>query len=203
LKLSENIAEVFLSESGELTVAEVLARSEHRGFGFLLVILTMPVALPFTPPGISTPFAVLVGILACQMMARRQQPWLPAWVMRKRVKTGDSRFLKAMEKWCRFFEKFLKPRMLWIYNRNIFTWFLGPLILLTAIVMALPFPFTNSASALAIFLIALGMLEDDGVMGIAGALLSLLGIGFSIFIIVMLTIHGPEGMEIVKRSIGR
>lgn len=203
LKLSENIREVFLSETGELTVAEVLERSERRGFGFLLMILTLPIALPFTPPGVSTPFAVMTGLLACQMMARRPQPWFPGWVMKKRVKTGDSRFMQAMRRWAEFFEKFLKPRAQWLYRGGVFQWLVGPIILLASLVMFLPFPLTNSASALAILLIALGLLEEDGAVGLAGVAAAVAGLGLAVVFIVLLAVHGPEGIEIVKRWLGR
>ncbi len=203
MKLSENLAEVFAAEGGELSVAEILDRSEHRGFGFLLVILTLPVALPFTPPGVSTPFAVLIAILACQMMARRAQPWFPDWVMKRKIKANDSRFLRAMNKWAVFFERFLKPRAQWVYNPTLFRWFLGPVILLTSAAMAMPFPGTNSATSLAILLIALGLLEEDGYFGIAGVLLALAGFALAATFVVMISIHGPEGIEMVKRWIGR
>jgi hypothetical protein len=56
---------------------------------------------------------------------------------------------------------------------------------------------------LAILLIALGLLEEDGVFGIAGVLLALAGFTLATVFVVMLTLHGPEGIEMVKRWIGR
>lgn len=203
MKLSENLESVFLSESGEITIREILDRSEHRGFAFLLVIFTLPIALPFTPPGFSTVFAVLVALLAVQMMAKRQQPWFPGWVMTRKVKTGDSRFVRAMHKWAAFFERFLRPRMAWLYSPFMFRILLGPVILLAAAAMSLPFPGTNSAPALAVSLIALGMLEEDGVCGLAGVLLALMGLALATWVVVMISIHGPEGLDMVKRSLGR
>jgi len=203
VKLSQNIAEVFLAEKGELTVREVLERSEHRGFGFLLVILSLPVALPFTPPGVSMPFAVLIAGLAVQMMLRRDQPWFPTWVMDRRMKTGDNRFMRAMVRWAVFFERFLRPRAEWLYAPAVFRWFMGPVLLLASVAMALPFPGTNSASSFAIFLMALGLLEDDGVFGLAGIALALAGIGIATTIVVLLVLYGPGGIEIAKGWFGR
>ncbi len=203
MKLSENLDQVFLSQSGELTIKDILERSEHRGFAFLLVIFSLPIALPFTPPGFSTVFAVLIALVAVQMMARREQPWFPAWVMTRKVKTGDSRFVRTMHKWASFFERFLRPRMTWLYRPVMFQVLLGPTILLAAAAMSLPFPGTNSAPALAVSLIALGLLEEDGLFGLVGLLLAMMGLALAIWVVVMIRLHGPEGLEMIKRTLGR
>ncbi|MFQ3587572.1 MAG: exopolysaccharide biosynthesis protein [Fimbriimonadaceae bacterium] len=195
MRLSQNIADVFLADGGELTIADVLARSEHRGFGFLLVVFSLPVVLPFTPPGVSSPFAVLIAALAVQMMMRRTQPWFPNRVMAKKVKTGDSRFMKAMKRWAEFFERFLRPRMRWVYSPGVFRWFLGPVILLAATAMFLPFPGTNSVPSLAILLIALGLLEEDGVFGLVGALIALAGAAIAASMVVLVVVHGPQALQ--------
>lgn len=203
MRLSENITQVFLSEQGDLTVRDILNRSEHRGFGFLFVILSLPVALPFTPPGLSTPFAALIGLLACQMMARREHPWFPDWVMRRRVKSGDNRFMRAMRKWAEFFERFLRPRAQWLYRGHVFRWILGPIILLAAAAMSLPFPGTNSIPAIAICLIGLGLIEEDGAFGLFGALIGLAGLALATTVVVLIILYGPQGIEMIKSWLGR
>ncbi|MCW5939094.1 MAG: exopolysaccharide biosynthesis protein [Fimbriimonadaceae bacterium] len=203
MRLSENIAHVFLADEEELTVQQVLERSEHRGFGFLLVILSLPVAIPFTPPGVSVPFGVLIGLLAFQMMGRRSQPWFPSWVMRRKVKTGDSRFVRMMKKWAEFFERYLKPRATWVYSDTFFRWFLGPVVLLAAATIIVPLPGTNSVCSFAVLLIALGLLEEDGVFGLTGAIISLIGVVVAATLVTMIVIYGPEGIKMVESWIGR
>lgn len=204
MRLSEALAHVFSSEEGELTIAQVLERSEHRGFGFLLVIFSLPVVLPFTPPGVSAPFAVLIALIAVQMMARRsQRPWCPAWVARRRVRTGEGRFVRAMRRSAAFFERVLRPRARWVYHPAVFRFFLGPVILLAAAAMFLPFPGTNSGPALAILLIALGLLEEDGLVGLAGALLALAGAAFATAVLVLVIRYGPEGVQMARQWLGR
>jgi hypothetical protein len=202
MRLSQNITDVFLDRTGELTVADVLERSEHRGFGFLLVILSLPVALPFTPPGVSSPFAVLIALLACQMMARRSQPWFPAWVMRRRVRTGDGRFMRAMRRWAEFFERILRPRWTWIYRERVFRWFLGPVLLGAALVMFLPMPVTNTLASLSVLLIALGLLEHDGAFGLAGVLVALAGLVGAAILGTLVALYGPEGLDMARRWLG-
>jgi hypothetical protein len=203
MKLSQNISEVFLEDSGSITVREILARSEHRGFGFLLVIFTIPVVLPFTPPGVSAPFAMVVIIVAAQIIANRQQPWFPKRVLDKQIKTGDSRFMKALKKSCEFFERFLRPRAKWVYAPVFMRWVMAPLIILAALAMMLPLPGTNSLPALSILLIALGMLEDDGAFGLIGSLLAFFGMTIAAAFGFALIAYGPEGIDRIKSFFGR
>ncbi|MFN7172642.1 MAG: exopolysaccharide biosynthesis protein [Fimbriimonadaceae bacterium] len=203
MKLSQNISEVFLEDSGSTTVREILARSEHRGFGFLLVIFTIPVVLPFTPPGVSAPFAVMVIIIAAQIMANRQQPWFPRRILDKQIKTGDSRFMKALKKSSEFFERFLRPRAKWVYSPAFRRWVMAPLIILAALAMMLPLPGTNSLPALSILLIALGMLEEDGVFGLIGSLLAFIGMAIAAVFGLAIIAYGPEGIDRIRSFFGR
>ncbi|HAN45257.1 MAG TPA: hypothetical protein DCQ32_01750 [Cyanobacteria bacterium UBA8156] len=65
----------------ELTVGEdpgqVLPTAGDRAFGLLFVLLSLPSALPIPASGYSTPFGVVVLILALQWLVGRPSPWLP------------------------------------------------------------------------------------------------------------------------------
>ncbi|MFQ3678630.1 MAG: exopolysaccharide biosynthesis protein, partial [Fimbriimonadaceae bacterium] len=98
-------------------------------------------------------------------------------------------------RWAEFFERFLRPRMRWVYSPGVFRWFLGPVILLAATAMFLPFPGTNSVPSLAILLIALGLLEEDGVFGLVGALIALAGAAIAASMVVLVVVHGPQALQ--------
>jgi hypothetical protein len=97
----------------------------------------------------------------------------------------------------------LRPRQEWVYSERVFRWFLGPIVLLAAVTMLLPFPGTNSISSFAVFLIALGLLEDDGLFGLAGAFFSLVSLAIAVTVVVLLVVYGPEGIKIVEGWFGR
>jgi len=53
---------------------ELLDILSLRGFGFLLVLLSLPSALPIPAPGYSSPFAFLIILLALQIIAGEALP---------------------------------------------------------------------------------------------------------------------------------
>lgn len=72
-------------------------------------------------------------------------------------------------------ERLLRPRWSWLVNHKA-EHVIGAFCLLLAVVLALPIPLGNMLPALAISLIALGILERDGVwvlIGTAAGLVSL------------------------------
>jgi hypothetical protein len=57
-------------------LADILLLAGERTFGSLLVILSLPPALPIPTPGYSTPFGVLISLLAIQLISRDKTPSL-------------------------------------------------------------------------------------------------------------------------------
>jgi hypothetical protein len=55
-------------------LADILLLAGERTFGSLLVILSLPRALPVPTPGYSTPFGVLISLLAIQLISRDKTP---------------------------------------------------------------------------------------------------------------------------------
>ncbi len=154
-----------------VTLGEVFGRIGDRGFGLLLLVLSLPSALPVPAPGYSTPFGVFLFILALQMICGRRTPWMPARAAGMRLK---GRFVEVM---LSFLEKFfgkveflIKPRLRWVGSRGGL-FFLGLLVLIMAGLMILPIPLTNTAPAFVIFLIGVGLSEEDGVFCLLAAAL--------------------------------
>ena len=52
-----------------ISIGHLLQALGDRGFGLLFIILSLPSALPVPAPGYSTPFGIIITILALQMMA--------------------------------------------------------------------------------------------------------------------------------------
>ncbi len=61
VKLSNELQRYFFEEQQPptVTLADILLLAKERIFGFLLVILSLPSALPVPAPGYSTPFGIL------------------------------------------------------------------------------------------------------------------------------------------------
>jgi len=178
LKLSDNIENIFTHPEGDtVSVREILDRVSHKSFGVFLAILALPSALPVPAPGYSVPFGIVLIILGCQMILNREQPWFPDKVLDRRIKANqNNKAVQFMVKFLKFFEFFIRPRLSFVYTNGLFFRGLGLIVLTCGISMCIPVPLTNTGPALGIFLIGLGTLEEDGLFGLGGAFVSLLGL---------------------------
>ncbi len=195
--LSQEIQAVFDLKKEGLVVQDLLDRIDERGYGMLLIILSLPVALPFTPPGVSAPFGVVAAMLGWQMMRGRETPWFPEKIRQRPLKEGASaKLLKLMGRVMGFFEKLIRPRGAAAYRSKTFRRALGVFVLLSAAVMVLPIPVAGSVAAISVFFIGVGLQEDDLIFGLLGALLAASGFvvtGIFVVIIVRIMQSGFNG----------
>lgn len=181
-----------------LSIREVTAAVGEKGFGLVLIVLSLPSALPVPAPGYSTPFGIVIALIALQMLLGRQALWIPEKLGHIRIKPKlantmlgtASRFLKTIE-------RFIRPRQLWIRGRAGQA-ALAAVIVVMACLMMLPIPLTNTFPAMVIFMIGIGLSEEDGLLAIAafaigcGAVLLYAGI---VYIVVT---HGVEAIDPIK-----
>ncbi len=169
--------------------------TEKSTFGFLLVILSLPSALPVPAPGYSIPFGILLIILAVQIILRKQTPWFPKKFREKDINISKLKGgLEKIQKFITFFEKLIRTRMTWIY-RGGYRLF-GVLIMCCGISMLIPIPGTNTIPAMGVFIIGLGMIEEDGLAGLAGALTALAGITLTLLILFL----GKEALDLLIKN---
>ncbi len=205
MRLSERLQRAFVPVDGRLTVGNVMDGVSDAGFGMLLALFSLPVALPFTPPGVPLPFAILIVMLAVQMMRRQHTPWVPARIRAREVKQGDSKFQALFVKTAQFFERFLRRRLAWLYSDRLVQWLIAPILILCAV--AMPLPVANTTGGFAVAMIGLGMTEEDGLAGVIGLLAGLLTFAMLVVIVVFVARYGPDGVQMaadwVKTAIGR
>lgn len=134
----------------------------NRSFGFLLLLFALPNTLPIIGiPGVSTLTGIPLAIIALQMMMGLPEPKLPTWVAERSLHRDDfRRIVDAMAPWLRRLERLTRPRWLGVTGLASERW-LGAFCLMLALVLALPIPLGNLAPAVA--LIALGLIEKDGI----------------------------------------
>jgi len=172
--LSQNLNQLLeRNEQAPLTLGQIFDRVGDKGFGLLLLTLSLPSALPVPAPGYSTPFGILLLILALQMMLGRTTPWLPAWARRRCIPEQLAHTMLGAA--ARFFarvEHLIRPRFEWCSTR-LGHFVLGTLVALMAMLMILPIPLTNTAPAMVIFLIGVSLTEDDGAFALASTLAAL------------------------------
>lgn len=177
-RLSQILDEIAVDESrARVSVADLLQVMSGRAIGALLLLFALPNILP-APPGTSSILGMPLVYLSAQMMFGRL-PWLPAFIANRSMSREDfaATISRATPIIARA-EKLLKPRLSFIVRHGAER-VIGAVCLILAIVLLLPIPLGNMLPALAIGLIALGVLERDGVWVLIGLTVA----GISLFIV--------------------
>lgn len=200
-KLSVELQRYFFEEerSSKVTLNEVLEIAGERIFGFLFVILSLPSALPVPAPGYSTPFGLVLFLLAVQLIAGAKLPWLPAKVSNYAIELKQLQgVIKAGIPWLKRIELLSRPRLSYICTSLPGRVTLGIAIALMGISMMIPIPGTNTLPAIGIFVIGFGLMEDDGAISIGGLVLCLMGGILSISILGALFWGGTSLIDLIK-----
>jgi hypothetical protein len=185
-------------------LADILLLAKERIFGFLLVILSLPSALPVPAPGYSTPFGILIFLLAIQLITGAKSPWLSQRMMNHPLKLDTVQgFLKAGIPWLRRIEAIARPRLSYICTTLPGRVTIGSAIALMAISMMIPIPGTNTLPAMGIFVTGFGLLEDDGAISLGGLVLCVMGAILTTSILIALVWGGSSLLDVIKTWLGR
>ncbi|QOV22001.1 exopolysaccharide biosynthesis protein [Anabaenopsis elenkinii] len=205
-RLSQELQRYFFDDhrSPQVTLAEIMLLAKERVFGFLLVILSLPSALPVPAPGYSIPFGILIFLLAVQLMMGAKIPWFPAQMLNHPMKLGTvQRFLQAGIPWLQRIEAVARPRLTYICTTLPGKITIGMAVALMAISMMIPVPGTNTLPAVGVFVTSFGLLEDDGVISLGGLIICLFGAILSISIFLAVIWGGSSLVDLLKTWLGR
>jgi len=200
-KLSAELQRYFFEEerSSQVTLPEILTLAGERIFGFLFVILSLPSALPVPAPGYSTPFGIVIALLALQMIAGAKSPWILNWVARRPMELKAVQgVLKAGIPWLRRIETLSRPRLLPICTSFPGRVTIGIFITLMGISMIIPIPGTNTLPAMGVFVTGFGLMEDDGAISLAGLVVCLMGAALTTSILLALAFGGASLLDLLK-----
>ncbi|WP_137166762.1 exopolysaccharide biosynthesis protein [Salinimonas lutimaris] len=158
----------------DVSLGDVVASFEDRGFGPLLLIPALLALLPTGAiPGVPSLCGVTLFLICSQLVAGRDSPWLPAWLKNRAVSQHKlNRAVKKARPWCERLEKFFCHRLDAVtgpVSRRFLALFSG-LMALAMIPLEL-MPFAAAMPALAITVTALGLTYKDGAAVIVGVLL--------------------------------
>lgn len=154
------------AQRDRISVGDLLGELGDRAIGALLFVFAVPNILP-VPPGVSTILGTPLMFLSIQLMLG-YQPWLPQFIARRSLdRTDFEALVRRVIPWLARAERLLRPRYSLMSippMENV----IGLICLLLAVVLALPVPLGNTLPALAISVLALGVLERDGLWVAAG-----------------------------------
>ena len=154
-----------------LTFAELKQALKGRGSAMLLVLLALPFCF-FPIPGLSMPFGIAICLIGVCLVIGRE-PWLPRFIMRRRLSpTRLTQLLTGAVKMARQLEKFVRPRLAFLHAGPGMLRLIGLGIVIAGLglMLPLPIPFSNHLPAWAVVLLAVGMMEKDGLCVLLGHL---------------------------------
>ena len=115
-------------------------------------------------------------VLAAQLVIGRRRPWLPeSWQKKGFELKQIQKLVKAGLPWLKRIEVFSRPRLVPICTSIPGRAAIGIAIALMSISMMIPIPGTNTLPAIGIFVTGFGLLDDDGMISLAGLTLCVLG----------------------------
>lgn len=172
-RFSDDLRAILGSHAKEgITIGEFEAAMKGRGFAVLLIIFTIPFCLPLPLPGLSSPFGLAILLIGARL-GMGMRPWLPAFVLRRKITPEFlQKLIPATIRIVAPLEKIIRPRLGILFfpgARHLVGWSiaLGGLLLC----LPLPIPFTNVIPAVPVLLLALGLMERDGMVLLAGYVL--------------------------------
>ena len=162
-----------------VSFGRILDELGERSFGLLLIVLALPNCIPFPGvPGVSFVTGMAILYISIQLILARDEPALPAWLNRKSFSRGQlSHFIAQTNPLLRWLEKPIRPRLSPLVagsGERI----IGLVALVHAITLALPIPMGNLPQGIALILLALALIELDGLMAIFGYLASIAAIAW-------------------------
>ena len=183
--LSDIIERVFDPDRAPLTCGQLAEELDRHGMAVVLILFSMPAALPVPAAGYSTLLSIPLLVIGLRLLSGHDTIWLPARIRRRPFDTArfSRRVVKAMLRLVQFVERFSSRRLVGLVRAPATRVVIGLIVCALACAMLLPVPGTNTVPALGIFLIGLSLLEDDGVLLLAGILCSLAAVFISLLII--------------------
>lgn len=166
---SDVLAAVAARPGAQLTLNEIVEAFGERGFGALILMVSLISLLPW-PPGSKLILSVPIILLSLELAFQRSSVWLPGWALRRSMpRAVFSRGVGKAIRPIRFVERLSRPRILWLTGdaADVVT---GLACVFLAVMMALPVPFGDLLPGVTLILFGLGIMQRDGVVVILASL---------------------------------
>lgn len=156
------------TDAPTVTLGDFATHMRERSFGLLLLITAVLGWIPVLPPGVASIFGVAILLLAGQMVLGRVRPWLPAWLAKRGVKReAFATLVKRLTPWLQRVERISRPRLHAMTGR-VAERFLAGYICVLALLICIPLPMTNAFPALAVAILAIALIQQDGFLIVFG-----------------------------------
>jgi hypothetical protein len=148
-------------DKDRISIGDLLEALKRRALGALMFIFAVVTALPM-PPGVSTVVGAPLVFLTAQLMLGKSA-WLPKFITDRSLSRVDfGRVMAKATPWLARAESVMKPRYQFLAKRPA-VHLVGLVAFIMAIILLGPVFLGNMAPSIVICIIALGLIERDGV----------------------------------------
>jgi len=188
---------------GHISVRDLLGMVGEHGMLMFCMILTIPFLTPLPLPGISTVFGLIIMLISLGVILNRV-PWLPRLLMNRTIATHQ--LGPILRRGANFFtrlEKIIRPRLLALTHGATLNRLNGVMLLLAGFFLILPLPLlplSNTFPGWAVLLMAIGILQRDGLVVLVGYVLNLLTFLYFGGVALLLIIGGGNVLSLFNEA---
>lgn len=177
-----------------VSLGDVTRLLGDRGYGVLMFVLVLPGAVP----GLSSIAAIPLALVAVQLAIGLPRPWLPRFLAARSLSRTDfARVVERVEPYLMRIERLLRPRFA-LLTGPIGERLMGVMCLVLALLLTVPI-LVNLPLVVPIALMALAIIERDGVFAVAG-----FAIGCIVFgaLVGLSWVSIQEGLQLAGKYLG-
>lgn len=181
--VSDILNSILNNDNQYFTLQDIEYSLGSRGFSLMLLLFSLPLAIPIpVPPGFTTFASIPLIIFSMQMILGGKHPWIPKWLAKKNIKRST---IETLVKKANFFfykiEKISRKRFS-IFDNCVAEFLLKIFYLTCAVSIANPIPLTNMIPAIGIIIVSFGSINQDGVIVSIGLILGIIGLIISFWV---------------------
>lgn len=181
MEISRRLAMLAENVEGDAASMDwIMAQLHERAFGLFLLVLALPCCIPFLY-GVPQIVALPLMFISAQILLGRTMPWLPRKLGARTVsKVALEDLSRRATPWLQRIETVSRPRLASLTRRPL-DQVVGLTLVLFSASILVPLPGTNTVPGIAVVIVAMGLLQRDGVLVILGSLLGTAWIASLVF----------------------
>jgi hypothetical protein len=173
-RTSDFLVELVEGGAQKISVQELLIAFKTRAYGLVFLLFGLPNILPI--PGLPVLCGIILLFVSVQLIFGNLTPWLPFWLLRVEIQRAKLAFVvhKAIPYIWKI-ERFSRTRFTGLLHHTSQR-LIGLVVAFLAVsLIVIPIPWVGSMpQGVAIVLLGLGMLENDGLILLIGCVFAAL-----------------------------
>lgn len=165
---SQVLTDVGAVDEPILPMHELVGTFGERGFGALLLILGLLSAVIGVIPGTTTLLGIPILIIGVQLLFRRDELWLPGWILKRDLpRPAFAEAAAKVKGRLQRVERFSRPRLSFM-STDLSEALIGLMCVVWAGVLMLPLIGFNLVPSLIVAAFGFGLMQKDGVVMLIG-----------------------------------